>query len=85
MAYYSRKHYPDFLISKIKRRKNLNTSKQTKIYTAIKNVNWQTSIHTDKGDDSEGFGNLVVLEEGKYPWAETCYLQYGYRGRRKNG
>ena len=31
--------------------------------TVTTNVNWQTSIHTDKGDDSEGFGNLVVLEE----------------------
>ena len=40
-------------------------------------MNFRTSIHTDKGDDAEGFGNLVVIENGKYEGAETCFPQYG--------
>jgi hypothetical protein len=34
-------------------------------------------MHTDKGDDEEGFGNLVVLERGEYTGGETCFPQYG--------
>tara|TARA_Y100000816_G_C26101918_1_gene584289 strand:+ start:7 stop:987 length:981 start_codon:yes stop_codon:yes gene_type:complete len=49
----------------------------TAFTTVTTNVNWQTSIHKDKGDDSDGFGNLVVLEEGKYKGGETCLPQYG--------
>jgi hypothetical protein len=45
--------------------------------TVTTNLNFQTSIHKDKGDDSEGFGNLVVIEDGKYTGAETCFPQYG--------
>lgn len=45
--------------------------------TITTNVNFQTTLHTDKGDDDEGFGNLVVLEHGKYKGAETCFPQYG--------
>ena len=40
-------------------------------------MNFQTSIHKDKGDDKEGFGNLTVIEEGPYTGAETCFPQYG--------
>jgi hypothetical protein len=36
-----------------------------------------TAVHTDKGDDIEGFGNLVVIEYGKYTGGETCFIQYG--------
>jgi hypothetical protein len=45
--------------------------------TVTTNVNFQTTIHKDVGDDAEGFGNLVVIEEGKYSGAETCFPQYG--------
>lgn len=45
--------------------------------TITTNVNFQTSIHKDKGDDIEGFGNLVVIEDGKYSGGETCLPQYG--------
>ena len=45
--------------------------------TVTTNVNFQTTIHKDKGDDEEGFGNLVVIEEGKYTGGETCLPQYG--------
>ena len=40
-------------------------------------MNYQTTVHTDKGDDIEGFGNLAVIEKGKYTGGETCFPQYG--------
>ena len=49
----------------------------TAFTTVTTNVNYQTSIHTDKGDDDEGFGNLAVIEHGKYTGGETCFPQYG--------
>lgn len=49
----------------------------TSFTTITTNVNYQTTVHTDKGDDSEGFGNLVVIEQGKYKGGETCFPQYG--------
>tara|TARA_Y100000389_G_C17450416_1_gene514393 strand:- start:1262 stop:2236 length:975 start_codon:yes stop_codon:yes gene_type:complete len=49
----------------------------TAFTTITTNVNFRTSIHKDKGDDAEGFGNLVVIENGKYSGAETCFPQYG--------
>jgi len=48
------------------------------VFTTITtNINFQTSIHKDKGDYIEGFGNLVVIENGKYTGGETCLPQYG--------
>lgn len=49
----------------------------TSFTTVTTNVNYQTSIHTDKGDDVEGFGNLAVIDEGEYTGGETCFPQYG--------
>jgi hypothetical protein len=49
----------------------------TSFTTVTTNVNYQTTVHTDKGDDPEGFGNLVVIEHGKYNGGETCFPQYG--------
>jgi hypothetical protein len=49
----------------------------TAFTTVTTNVNFQTTIHTDKGDDEEGFGNLAVIENGKYSGGETCFPQYG--------
>lgn len=49
----------------------------TAFTTVTTNVNFQTRVHKDKGDDSEGFGNLIVIEDGKYKGAETCFPQYG--------
>ena len=45
---------------------------KTSFTTITTNVNFQTSIQKDKGDDKEGFGNLTVSEEGPYTGAETC-------------
>jgi len=49
----------------------------TSFTTITTNVNFQTSIHKDKGDDGEGFGNLVVIERGRYSGGETCLPQFG--------
>jgi hypothetical protein len=49
----------------------------TAFTTITTNVNYQTTVHTDKGDDEEGFGNLAVIENGKYSGGETCFPQYG--------
>jgi len=50
----------------------------TAFTTVTTNINFRTTIHRDKGDDEEGFGNLVVFEkQGKYTGGETCFPQYG--------
>ena len=49
----------------------------TSFTTVTTNINYQTTVHVDKGDDVDGFGNLVVIEHGKYKGGETCYPQYG--------
>ena len=49
----------------------------TSFTTITTNINFRTTIHTDKGDDEEGFGNLAVIERGKYAGGETCLPQYG--------
>jgi len=45
--------------------------------TITTNVNFQTALHKDAGDDAEGFGNLVVIQDGEYSGAETTFPQYG--------
>jgi hypothetical protein len=49
----------------------------TAFTTVTTNINFQTTVHTDKGDDVEGFGNLVTFQKGDYEGAETCFPQYG--------
>ena len=49
----------------------------TAFTTVTTNVNFRTAMHTDKGDDAEGFGNLTVIESGEYTGGETCFPQYG--------
>lgn len=49
----------------------------TTFTTITTNVNYQTTVHKDKGDDGDGFGNLVVIEHGGYTGGETCFPQYG--------
>jgi len=51
--------------------------KDTAFTTITTNVNFKTRLHKDRGDDGEGFGNLVVIEDGKYAGSETCFPQYG--------
>lgn len=49
----------------------------TSFTTVAANINFQTKIHRDKKDDSDGFVNLAVIERGKYTGGETCFPQYG--------
>jgi hypothetical protein len=50
---------------------------KTAFTTITTNVNFQTALHYDKGDDPEGFGNLSVIQRGNYKGGETCFAQYG--------
>jgi hypothetical protein len=75
---YYEKYIPDNY-AKQKRKANQTPFKipNTAFTTITTNVNFRTTIHKDKGDDSEGFGNLAVIEKGKYTGGETCLPQYG--------
>jgi len=41
------------------------------------NRNFRTALHRDAGDFKEGFGNLTVIERGKYHGGYTCLPQFG--------
>lgn len=49
----------------------------TAFSTLTINLNLQTALHTDKGDFKDGFGNLIVIEKGKYKGGYTGFPQYG--------
>ena len=50
--------------------------KDTAFSTVTINYNWRTALHRDKGDLPEGFGNLIVCEEGKYEGGCTGFPQF---------
>lgn len=73
-----RKLTPDHYAKQIKKAKQTPFKiADTSFTTVTTNLNFQTTVHTDKGDDPEGFGNLVVIQKGKYRGGETCFPQYG--------
>jgi len=49
----------------------------TAFSTLTINYNWRTGLHKDSGDYIDGFGNLLVCEEGKYEGGFTGFPQYG--------
>ena len=51
--------------------------KGTPFSTATINYNWQTALHKDKGDYVNGFGNLIVMERGKYNGGYIGFPQFG--------
>ena len=58
----------------------------TAFSTITTNLNFRTAAHTDTGDWSEGFGNLVVIEKGThYDGAYTGFPQYGVAVDCRNG
>ena len=61
---YKEAHKTDFCI------------KNTAFSTVTINYNWRTALHKDSGDFKKGFGNLVVLEEGKYKGGDTGFPQF---------
>ena len=76
------KYYEEYIPENYKKQKKKANETpfhiaNTSFTTVTTNVNYQTTVHTDKGDDPEGFGNLVVIEKGKYKGGETCFPQYG--------
>jgi len=76
------KYYEEFIPEHYKKQKKKANQTpfhiaDTAFTTVTTNVNYQTTVHTDKGDDPDGFGNLVVIENGKYSGGETCFPQYG--------
>ena len=51
--------------------------KDTAFSTITINRNFRTALHRDKGDYEEGFGNLTVIERGKYHGGYTILPQFG--------
>jgi len=45
--------------------------------TVTINRNFRTALHRDAGDFKGGFGNLTVIERGKYHGGYTLFPQYG--------
>jgi hypothetical protein len=41
------------------------------------NRNFRTALHRDAGDFKGGFGNLTVIDRGKYHGGYTCFPQFG--------
>lgn len=69
---------PTYYAKQYKKAKQTYFKIPTTTFTTITtNVNYQTTVHKDKGDDSDGFGNLAVIEKGEYSGGETCFPQYG--------
>jgi len=45
--------------------------------TVTVNKNWQTAVHTDKGDLKDAFGNLAVMRKGKYLGGYFVLVKWG--------
>lgn len=75
--HYYKEYIPDKYEKQIKKARQTPCSIGNTSFTTITtNVNYNSAIHTDKGDDIEGFGNLTVIERGTYTGGETCFPQY---------
>ena len=76
--YYYKKLLPTFYKKqKTKADETYYRIANTAFTTITTNVNFKTHLHKDAGDDSDGYGNLVVMEDGEYKGSETCFPQYG--------
>ena len=49
----------------------------TSFSTITINRNFRTALHRDAGDFKGGFGNLCVIERGRYQGGYTCFPQFG--------
>lgn len=72
------------LLCPLEHERQLNETQKTKYQientaftTITTNLNFQTGVHTDKGDYKKGFGNLIVIERGKYCGGYTGFPKYG--------
>lgn len=50
---------------------------ETSFSTVTINRNFRTALHRDAGDFKGGFGNLTVIERGKYHGGYTIFPQFG--------
>tara|TARA_B100001093_G_C26782577_1_gene995281 strand:- start:549 stop:1736 length:1188 start_codon:yes stop_codon:yes gene_type:complete len=50
---------------------------KTSFSTITINRNFRTALHKDAGDFKDGFGNLTVIERGKYHGGYTVFPQFG--------
>jgi hypothetical protein len=50
--------------------------KGTCFTTVTVNRNWQTAVHTDKGDLAEGFGVMTALRGGEFSGCYLCFPKY---------
>ena len=50
---------------------------ETSFSTITINRNFRTALHRDAGDYKDGFGNLTVIERGKYHGGHTVFPQFG--------
>lgn len=57
----------------------------TAFSTVTINYNWRTALHRDAGDLKEGFGNLVVLEEGNYEGGCTGFPAFRVAANCRHG
>jgi hypothetical protein len=75
---FYKKYAPTYYENQLQKAKQTHFKIPNTVFTTITtNVNYQTTVHKDKGDDKDGFGNLVVIENGDYSGGETCFPQYG--------
>lgn len=58
---------------------------KTVFTTVTVNKNWQTAVHTDKGDLISGFGNLAVMRKGKYLGGYFVLVKWGLAFDMNNG
>jgi len=70
---YDRAHETEYVIG------------DTAFSTVTINYNWRTALHKDAGDLKEGFGNLVILEEGKYDGGYLGFPQFKVAVDPRNG
>jgi len=73
-----KKYLPEYYEKQYRKAKETHFKIADTAFTTITtSISFQTAVHKDKGDDEMGFGNLVVVEKGKYTGGETCFPQYG--------
>jgi len=73
-----KKYLPEYYEKQYKKAKETHFKIGDTAFTSTTvNLNFQTTIHKDKGDDDQGYGNLCVIEKGNYTGGETCLPQYG--------
>jgi len=58
-------------------KKSMYQIADTAFSTLTVNMNFRTALHKDAGDYRDGFGNLTVIEWGKYHGGETLFPRFG--------